>query len=211
MKNLYVFGDSFMTRDEQYPEQHWSEMISDYTVIMRSQSGCSNGMIAHELFRSLSLNPAAVVVGFTAEMRLSFDDTRSDSDRLWYCNGSVDLMTSDQQLACDYYATTVSERMVLIETYMLMRGLFLTLEKYRIPYAWTPMMLDNNLAEPRSNSQDWIDILGDFETTKIPLNLSTYPVFSSSPGFHTHDKDWQTTFVTQAQEIIDQQVEFYKK
>ena len=33
MKKLLV-GDSFMTRDIDYPGQHWSEMLPEYDVIM---------------------------------------------------------------------------------------------------------------------------------------------------------------------------------
>ena len=206
---MYVFGDSFMTQDTAFPGEHWTELVADYDVVMRSQSGCSNGMIAYEVLQSLKELPDAVVLGFTAEMRLNFDASDTDDGRLWRNNGNS-FITEHEKLACDYYAATVSERMVLIETYLKMRGLFLTLERHKIPYAWTPMMLDNNLAQPRCETLDWIDILSEFDAKKTPLNLSTYPVFSSNPGFHTHNHSWQLQFAQQAQTIIQQQVEFYK-
>lgn len=215
MKKIYVFGDSFMERDPRYPGEHWSEMISEYKVVMRSQSGSSNGMIAYELFRSLSEKPDAVVVGFTAQFRLNFDmppdGKETHKGRIWYNNGARDYITKDQKLACDYYAATVSEKMVLFETYVLMRSLFLTLEKNKIPYAWQPLMLDNNLADPRCFTDDWKTVLSEFESKKIPLNLATHREFKDIPGFHTHDRDWQYQFAQQALEIIQQQVDFYKK
>jgi hypothetical protein len=215
MKKLYVFGDSFMTQDPGYPGQHWSEIQSEYQTVIKSQSGSSNSMIAYQVFRCLTEPPDAVVVGFTAPYRLNFDMPAkgiiNHSGRLWYNNGAVNYITEDQKLACEYYAATVSEKMVLLETYIIMRAIFLTLEKLHVPYAWTPLLLDSNIAYPLSATEDWKLILTDFEDKMVSLNLATYPDFKDSPGFHTHNHDWQQTFARQAIEIVQQQVAFYNK
>ena len=215
MKKLYVFGDSFMTQDPDYTGEHWSEIQNIYHSVIRSQSGSSNSMIAYQVLQCLTEIPDAVVVGFTAPYRLNFDmppeGIIDHPGRLWYNNGAVNYITRDQKLTCEYYAASVSERMVLFETYILMRAVFLTLEKLRIPYAWTPLLLDCNIAHPLDDTQDWKSILAEFEDKKISLNLATYQDFKNSPSFHTHNLNWQTTFAHQAMKIVQQQVAFYNK
>jgi hypothetical protein len=215
MKTLYVFGDSYMTQDANYPSEHWSEMTPGYHPVIRSQSGCSNSMIVYQAFQAINESPDAVVIGFTSQLRLNFDmpadGIKDHQGRQWYNNGAIGYITQDQRLACDYYAATVSERMALFETYCIIRSLFLTLQQHQIPFAWNPMILDNNIANPRCKTQDWLEILGEFEPKKILLNLAQYQIFKDSPGFHTHNSEWQTAFAIQSMKIIQQQVDFYKK
>jgi hypothetical protein len=96
---LLVVGDSFMTTDENYQGQHWSEMVTDYNVINFAQSGCTNFMIALQVMQALeTLHIDAVVLGFTEENRLEFPykpGQPAPINRHWYTSGATPLMNND--------------------------------------------------------------------------------------------------------------------
>jgi hypothetical protein len=195
---LLVVGDSFMKTDPAFPGQHWSEMLPDYQVDNRSQDGSSNGIIAERLWSALNTNPDAVVLGFTEPNRIEFD----------YQDGFVthahhNKLKSEQALTADLYKIHTSQRMNMIKSCVMVRGLLLTLEKQKIPYAWTLNLLFNNLATlPYPSDPDVQEILGEFMHRMTATNLATYQGFKMIPGFHTDDPAWQSRFAQEVREIL---------
>ena len=203
-KKLLVVGDSFMHPDPEYAGQHWSEMLPDYEISMFSQSGSSNGMIANQFFEGLELNPDAAVIGFTASDRIEFklearpEDARNNNS---WITGSHAALNSVQKIAADYYATAVCQDMQFFKNLLLARSLLLTLEKKKIPFAYTCNLLFNHLDDQEGQAQ--VDkYLGEFEQHRCPTNLATYPNWKASPGFHTDDPEWQTRFAHEVHTIL---------
>jgi len=196
-KRLLVVGDSFMKPDTGFPGQHWSEMLPEYKILMHSVSGCSNGIIADCLFQGLKYQPDAVVLGFTEPNRIEFDYQDG------YITNSHRFITSDQTLTADLYKIHTSQRMHMIKSCIMVRGLLLTLEKQKIPYAWTLNLLFNNLATlPYPSDPTVQEILGEFMHRMTATNLATYQGFKMRPGFHTDDPVWQSRFAQEVREIL---------
>ena len=200
MKKLLVVGDSFMSPDPKFPGQHWSEMLPEYEIIMRSISGSSNGIIAYQFFQGLKLNPDAVVMGFTMPDRIEFliPPGQDYNNRVWYSSGNSQL-NSDQRLAVDLFRATTCDQMNLFKSCVMARGMFLECEKRRLPYAF-----------------NWNGLYGAADAPLVPLiesivsefksracaNLSGHPVFKMSPGYHTDDPVWQNRMATQVRNIL---------
>ena len=210
MKKLLVVGDSFMYPDTNFPGQHWSEMLPEYEIIMLSQPGSTNGMIAWQFFEGLKLNPDAVVLGFTEPNRVEFEATAEQQKkfkRKWLSNGHISL-TSDQKLAVDYHVALIDDDINRFKSCVMARGLFLTCETQGIPYAYTLNGLFNNLHQlPYPSDPNVNNILGDFAHRMCATNLATYPKFKQSPGFHTDDLSWQQRFAQEAREILQQPID----
>ena len=207
MKKLLVVGDSFMRPDLNFPGQHWSEMLPEYEIIMFSQSGSTNGMIAWQFFEGLKLDPDAVILGFTMPDRIEFrldEKQQKISKRIWSSNGHQNL-TPDQRLAVDYYVALSDDQMNRFRSCVMVRSLLLTCEYQGIPYAYTLNGLFNNLTRlPYPSDPDVNNILKEFFHRMCATNLATYSLWKSSPGFHTDDPVWQQRFAQEAREILQQ-------
>jgi len=210
MKKLLVVGDSFMHPDANFSGQHWSEMLPEYEIIMLSQSGSTNGMIAWQFFQGLEFKPDAVVLGFTMPDRIEFrlnEKEQNSQKRIWSSNGHKNL-TSDQHLAVDLYRALTDDHMNRFKSCVMARSLFLTCESQGIPYAYTLNGLFNNLAQlPYPSDSNVNSILGDFVHRMCATNLATYPHWKSSPGFHTDDPAWQQRFAQEAREILQRPID----
>jgi len=203
-KKLLVVGDSFMRPDPDYPGQHWSEMLSNYDIIMNSQSGASNGIIAYNFYQGLDNNPDAAVLGFTFISRIEFltNIKLVEGNIKWITGSDRVNTTKDQQLFADMYQIHADNEMQQIKEISIARSIMSILQHRKIPFAWTPNGLFNNkaLIPPEDT---WMNcILGDFAYCQTPTNLATYPDFKSSPGFHTDDPKWQQRFAIEVQEIL---------
>ena len=214
MKRLLVVGDSFMHPDWRFPGQHWSEMLPEYEILMRSKPNSSNGVIAWQFFEGLQLKPDAVVLGFTQPDRIEFkldEEQQKIAKRIWASNGYPHL-TADQRLAVDLYRALTDDHMNRFKSCVMARSLFLTCEAQGIPYAYTLNGLFNNLVQlPYPSDANVNNILGDFAHRMCATNLATYPHFKTSPGFHTDDPAWQQRFVQEVREILQQPIDNVKQ
>jgi hypothetical protein len=200
---LLVVGDSFMHPDADYPGQHWSEMLPDYEVLMFSQSGSSNGMIAYRLYQGLELKPDAVILGFTESSRIEFEYQNH-----WITSSHNHFLNTEQKLLADLYKIHAPEEISMIKDCSLVRGLLSILEQKKIPYAWTLNLLFNNLKHLPYPSDPWVNtILGDFFYRMTPTNLATYQGWKHSPGFHTDDPVWQKQFADESNTLL-QSIDF---
>lgn len=198
-KKLLVVGDSFMRPDPNYPNQHWSEMLLDYEVLMHAESGSTNVIIAKNFFQALKHKPHAVVFGFTMNDRLEFNN----NDR-WTSSSFPSRLTPDQKIAYDYYRTVADENINIFKSCLIARSLFLTCEKLHLPYAYTLNGLFNNISIlPYPSDSTVIDMLGEFADHMCATNLATYPNFKMIPGFHTDDIEWQKRFAIEVMEILN--------
>ena len=166
-------------------------------------------MIANQFFKGLLLNPDAVVIGFTASDRIEFkldarpEDARNNNS---WITGSHAALNSVQKIAADYYATAVCQDMQFFKNLLLTRSLLLTLEKKKIPFAYTCNLLFNHLDDQEGQAQ--VDkYLGEFEQYQCPTNLATYPNWKASPGFHTDDPEWQQRFAQEVREILQKPID----
>lgn len=196
MKKLLVVGDSFMHPDKNYPGKHWSEMLHEYEIIMRSISGCSNGMIAYQFFEGLKLNPDAVVMGFTMPDRIEFliPPGQDYDNRIWYSSGNSAL-NNDQRLAVDLFRATTDDNMNLFKSCVMARCMFLECERRRLPYAFNYNGLCNAIPSSLIES-----IIGEFSSRRCS-NLNGH-IFKTSPGFHNDDPEWQHRMATEVRQIL---------
>lgn len=197
-KKLLVVGDSFMHPDPDYPGQHWSEMLSEYDIIMNAQSAASNGIIVHKLYEGLAQCPDAVVVGFSFPTRIEF---RID-DR-WTTSADKTSTSTEQRLLSDLYQLHMEPNMLCLKECAMARGMLSLLEYRRIPFAWTLNGLFNDLSSlPYPSDPRVKTLLDDYFDRRTPTNLSTYQGFKMSPGFHTDDPEWQQRFAQEVREIL---------
>lgn len=195
-----------MLPDPDYPMQHWSELLSGYEVLMYSISGSSNGIIINQFFQGLKQSPAAVVFGFTEPNRIEFDYNNT------FITNSHHVLTREQNLTVDFYKIHTSHRMQMIKTCAMIRGAFLTLEQYHIPYAWTLNLLGNDRRYfPVPGDCSVNEILEEFKPRMTATNLATYPNWKASPGFHVDDMVWQQRFAQEVQEILQRPVDLCVK
>ena len=218
MKKLLVVGDSFMHPDPLFPGQHWSEMLAEYEILMLSQAGATNGMIAWQFFEGLKQNPDAVVMGFTMPDRIEFKTTDfTYTNNKWYSSKHDWHMNTDEKLAVDYYRATACQDMMLFKAFLIVRSLLLTCEKQRIPYAFTLNGLWNRDTKD-SNSKIWKDIcdadslvLGEFDKHQTSTNFTSSGIFKTSPGFHVDDPVWQQRFAQEVTKILQQPIDNVKQ
>lgn len=213
MKQLLVVGDSFMHPDPAFPGQHWSEMLPEYEILMLSQSGSTNGMIAWQFFEGLKQKPDAVVLGFTMADRIEFKSNDPKDSTKWYSSKHDGRTSADEKLAVDYYQATVCQEMMLFKGFLTVRSLLLTCEKQKIPYAFTLNGLWDSV-HVDLNNQLWnavyeheIRLLSEFAKHRIPTNFTTSGIFKMSPGFHVDDPAWQKRFAQEAREILQQSID----
>ena len=210
-KKLLVVGDSFMRPDPDYPGQHWSEMLPEYEIIMNSQSGASNSIIAYNFYQGLTQNPDAVVLGFTFIFRLEFATniiTREGKIK-WTTGADSVNTTKDQQLLADLYKIHTDDEMQQLKETSIARSMLSVLKKKKIPVAWTLNGLFCNLTHLPYPSDPWVNlILSDYFDCMTPTNLATYQDFKTSPGFHTDSPVWQKRFANEVQEILQTQLTY---
>lgn len=203
-KKLLVVGDSFMRPDPDFPGQHWSEMLPEYDVIMNSQSGASNGIIAYKFFDGMKQNPDAVVLGFSLPGRVEF--RHNDS---WVTDAKEGL-TKDHYLATDLYNALSCQDMNHLKSCTIARALLSYCELKRIPYAWNLNLLFSNRAElPYPSDPTVREILGDFLYRMTATNLATYHAPKAVPGFHVDNAEWQSRFANEARTLL-QSVDFFR-
>ena len=214
MKKLLVVGDSFMRPDLAFPNQHWSEMLSEYEILMYSQSGSTNGMIAWQFFKGLKQCPDAVVLGFTMADRIEFKTTNfTYTKNKWYSSKHDGHMNADEKLAVDYYQATVCQEMMLFKSFLTVRSLLLTCEKQKIPYAFTLNGLWDSstkclIDEPwKAIYENEIMTLGEFAKHQTPTTFAGYSNWKASPGFHVDDPAWQKRFAQEVREILQQPID----
>lgn len=197
-KKLLVVGDSFMCPDSDYPGQHWSEMLTEYEILMHAVSGASNGIIAHNFYKGLQKSPDAVVLGFSDPNRIEF---AVDLD--WITNAHRHRLTVDQKITIDWFNAHTCEKMNLTKSCSIARALLATCELKKIPYAWTLNLLFNNRSiEPYPSDPIVNDILDDFACRRTPTTLATYHWTKPSPGFHVDDAEWQTRYANEVRKIL---------
>lgn len=209
-----MVGDSFMHPDVAFPGQHWSEMLPEYEILMLSQAGSTNGMIAWQFFQGLEQNPDAVVMGFTMPDRIEFKSkNKLYTDQKWYTSKFDGQMSSDEKLAVDYYQATVCQEMLLFKAFLTVRSLLLTCEKRQIPYAFTLTGLwsthkKNVTKDPWKIIYEYdLLLLGEFANHRTSINLVDSEIFKMSPGFHVDDPSWQQKFAQEAREILQRPID----
>ena len=199
MKKLLVVGDSFMHPDVNFPGEHWSEMLPEYELVMRSISGSSNGIIAYQFYQGLAMNPDAVVMGFTQPDRIEFliPPGQDHRGRTWYSSGNREL-TQDQKLAVDLFRATTDDNMNTFKSVLMARSMFLECERQRLPYAfvWNGLYLVNS----QRDHPIIADIIDDFSARRC-TNLNGH-IFKTSPGFHNDDPVWQNRMATEVRHIL---------
>lgn len=199
-----------MQPDSGFPGQHWSEMLPEYEILMLSQSGSTNGMIAWQFFQGLEQNPDAVVLGFTMPDRIEFrlsEEQQKISKRIWGSNGHHSY-TSDQKLTVDLYKALTDDHMNRFKACVMARSLFLTCESQGIPYAYTLNGLFANLTQlPYPSDSNVKKILGNFAHRMCSTNFCTSGIFKTSPGFHVDDPAWQKRFAQEVREILQQPID----
>ena len=205
MKKLLVVGDSFMHPDPEFPGQHWSEMLPEYEIIMRSISGSSNGIIAYQFFQGLKLNPDAIVIGLTMPDRIEFPippgrvPGQRYENKIWYSSANSSL-TKDQQLAADLFRATSDNNMNIFKSILIARSMFLECERRKIPYAfnWNTLYGANNTGNP--DHPMIADIVNDFSSRRC-TNLNGH-IFKMHPGFHNDDPVYQKRMADEVRTIL---------
>ena len=67
---VFVCGDSFMSRDPNYPGEHFSEMLQADQVVNLAQPGVGNIDICMQLEDAMQKQPSCIIVGTTDPGRM---------------------------------------------------------------------------------------------------------------------------------------------
>jgi hypothetical protein len=199
---LLIVGDSFFSRDKDFPDQHWSEMLPDYDVDNRAMPGSSISMIQHSLIEGLKDNPAAVVIGFTNAGRIEFKNIVDSFHGKWITHLHQHLLNNDQKLLTRLYMSLTDPDLTSFGAFWQILGILHFLKNLNIPFVYslgtfqlqvpvTPT-LDNNITVVNAE-------IAQFNKHNIDLNLSTYPVELQTqvPVFHVPDPVWQSRFANE--------------
>jgi hypothetical protein len=204
---LLIVGDSFFSRDEKFPNQHWSEMLPGYEVDNRAVPGHSNRMILHDLVEGLTSRPDAVVIGFTGPSRIEFKNPNPepDFDRLWMTSQHHQRLTQDQKLLMTLYQSLTEPVWENFGAFWQIIGALSFLKSQNIPFVYSlgiyqKLIPVTELLLPHSHI---VNIqLSKFSSYALVNNLATYPLelqTNFDPLFHVPDPVWQSNF---ANEVI---------
>lgn len=206
---LLVVGDSFMTRDERYPGHHWSEMITEYTVINLAQIGASNFIINYNLMQGLKHQPDAVVIGFTDPFRLEVSskislvkDTTvfSRVPSPWITNLYHDYINDDCRKYINMTRHLQDDDLNGNKTALEVLGILSFLKQQQIKTVFSYGLFEGYL------TQGFIQLrilaeLDKFKASKIEHNLVDYitDINSTDIAFHVNDQKQQRKF---AKEVV---------
>jgi hypothetical protein len=206
--SVLVMGDSFMSRDPEYPGQHWSELMTQWQVENVSRAGYSNALIALTVLEYIEhTRPDAVVIGFTDCLRLEFAaQGRHGPGNSWITSAHDPVLTADERLARDYFRVTRDLWMEVNKSAMLIGNVLMTLRNLNIPFAFSWMMFDDFLEQivPVQRLQ-----FRQFEQQRITYNLATENRHCwgiSSPRYHVNDHNAQQRFAKEAHLVLTNQL-----
>lgn len=204
---LLIVGDSFFSRDEKFPNQHWSEMLTDYDVINYAYPGNSVGIIQNDLLNGLSWKPDAVVIGFTGAARLEFENSNPvpDFNRRWITTQHHKFLTSDQKLLATLSNALLDNEITQFKLFWQILGTLYFLKSLNIPFLYSLGIYQCqyfNVTLIQHYKEFITGQLDQFKSHAIDLNLATYPMELQQPFdplFHVPDSVWQSGF---ANEVI---------
>ena len=190
---MLVIGDSFMTQDDSYPGQHWSEMLLEYHVVNLARAGASMSWIADQLVHGLKSNPSVAVVGLTEITRLQF----IADDNSIYSSCHSKWMTSDEKLLYNLWVSTVPQKFKYISACAHISFIFETLRKRNIPFVWHPLLFD-----PCGQDDNLINfVFDDYQHCKLTQDIWGHD-HKDRPKFHIDDLKWQTQFANNVRTLL---------
>jgi hypothetical protein len=200
---LLIVGDSFFSRDKDFPDQHWSEMLPDYDVDNRAMPGSSISMIQHSLIEGLKDNPAAVVIGFTNPGRIEFKNNGANIPGRWVTHLHRHLLTNDQKLLTQLYMSLTDSNLTNFGAFWQILGILHFLKNLNIPFVYSlgSFQLQVPVTPALTNNITVVNAeIAQFDKHNMNLNLSTYPdelQHRVSPAFHILDPNWQSGFASE--------------
>jgi hypothetical protein len=208
---LLVVGDSFMSRDPDYPGQHWSELMPEWQVTNRARPGWSNALIFLEVAEAIEQAPdTAIVLGFTDPLRIEFAARGRHGQGVdWVTNNHAPVLTADERLARDYFHITRDLRLEAIKSAQQILGLFSLLSTRGSLWAYSLMAYEQFLVQlPEVMKLEF----QRYATHMIPYNLAEEGRCywgMTSPRYHVNDAEMQQSFaraansclITQAQAV----------
>lgn len=204
---LLIVGDSFFSRDEQFPNQHWSEMLPDYDVDNRACPGHSVRMILRDLVEGLASGADAVVIGFTVAGRIEFENMVGIFKKLWITSCHKHRLNADQKLFMTLYESLTDPEWDVIGTFWQIIGALSMLKSKNIPFVYSLGAYQLSQPTTKLSKQHGIvvnDQLARFSSHALDLNLATYPssLQTQSPVFHVPDRLWQSQFAAEVNEKL---------
>jgi hypothetical protein len=199
---LLIVGDSFFSKDKNFPNQHWSEMLPDYEIDNRAWPGNSINIIQFNLLEGLRDRPDAVVIGFTNPARIEFVNNMANIAGRWVTSLHQTVLTSDQKLMITLHTALADYNLINFGAFWQILGILHFLKNLNIPFVYslgtfqlqvqfTPALIDNNTVVNAEIAQ--------FKEHELRPNLATYPEKLQqvqSPVFHVPDPAWQIEFAT---------------
>jgi hypothetical protein len=201
---MLIIGDSFMSRDPNFPGEHWSEMIDEYQVVNRAVPGNSPSLICLSLYENLHLNPDVVVIGFTDPYRIEFD-SRKRTDTSWITSCHKQYMTDTEILAYDLWSTNCAEYIERVKCTMQLHGLFLLLDSIKIKYVYAPFCFAGFLENTRFENMVFFQHFEKYADKEIPFNLAMSDPSSwgiQAPVYHINSQEAQKKFAQSTLETI---------
>ena len=204
---LLIVGDSFFSRDDQFPNQHWSERLSNYDVDNRACPGHSNRMILRDLVEGLASGADAVVIGFTGPGRIEFENMIGIFKKSWITSCYKHRLNADQKLFMTLYESLIDPEWDVIGTFWQINGALSMLKSQNIPFVYSLGAYQLSNSSPKLlplHSHMLKDQLDRFSSHALDLNLATYPLNlqTSSPVFHVPDFKWQRQFAAEIDEKL---------
>lgn len=204
---LLIVGDSFFSKDEQFPNQHWSEMLPDYDVDNRACPGHSVRMILRDLVEGLASGADTVVIGFTVAGRIEFEHMVGIFKKSWITSCHQHRLNSEQKLFMTLHESLTDPEWDNIGTFWQITGALSMLKTKNIPFVYSlgsyqMSMPTTKLSKQHGNVVN--DQLARFSSHALDLNLATYPLSlqTSSPVFHVPDRLWQSQFAAEVNEKL---------
>jgi len=194
---MLVIGDSFMTKDPDYPDEHWSEMLPEYNVVNLARAGASLSWIADQLVQGLQYNPAVAVVGLTETSRLTFIDNDNVSR---YSTCHTDRMTSDEKLLYTLWLASVPWQFKYVSAITHISFIFETLRKQHIPFVWHKVLFSTNYVQP-AHSKQFEFVFDEYAKTELTQDIWAHK-HVDRPKFHIDNREWQVEFANNVRTLL---------
>ena len=217
---ILICGDSYCVTDPDFAGLHWSEKLLDFCaeieVMNFAHGGCSNAMIALQLFQGLRFNPGFVVLSFTNEHRYELDRDRDalpkDLSAAEIANYLKTRYTTNMYMKDKtierWMSGRCSDNLEKVKNYFYICTCLQTLARQQVPFAFSLGGFEYQQDYSAMINSNYIhNVIQDYTSCELKTNLWFHGQ-KTKPWFHVDDERVQTLFANECLfHILNSQVE----
>ena len=216
---ILVCGDSYCVTDPDFPGLHWSEKILDadpaIEMINFAHGGCSNAMIALQLFQGLCFDPGFVILSFTNEHRYELDKdvqalpkdlSAAEIAHYMKTRYTTNMYMADKTID-RWMSGRCSENLEKIKNYFYIYVCLQALDRQQVPFVFSLGGFEYQQDYSAMINSNYIrNFIKDYASHELKTNLWFHGQ-KSRPWFHVDDERVQTLFANEClSHVLNSQV-----